>query len=433
MKNEVRLSDMPLPDTAAIERQVLCDLVYSPELIPEVQGLVRRDFFTSPQRTRIWDGVMALYNERAGIDLPSVYARTGKDFMDEIIGRSLEPGTPSVSYGHARLLRDAAVRRCGYLSAIRFLESCTNGKTGEEDVLAGIQQMRSEVEGLFPASTETRLGKVIEDIADDVQERAALRQKGLSDRIRTGFPSLDWLTYQGWGPGQLIVLAARPSVGKTAVMLQMAKAAAAAGAPTMIFSLEMTEAELGQRMLYSTGRVVPKDVMSGNVDWPSFEVAADELSPLPVYINDSSRDLQEIVGKMTIANQRGTCGIAFIDYLGLVQTSGNLPLTQAISRITGELKAAAKRLKIPVVLLCQLNRLMARENRAPELYDLRDSGSIEQDADIVLMLEPVQGVGTVPDINVWVRKNRQFQKDVMVAVRPNDTYSSFTEIQTEQI
>lgn len=432
-KTEIHLADLPLPDTSAIERQVLCDLVNSPEVLPEVQSLVRREFFTEPARARIWDVIMSLFNGRENIDLPSVYSRAGKDFMEEVISRSLEPATPSVAYGHARLLRDAAVRRCGYLSAIRFIQSCTDGESGEEGVLAGIQQIKQDVEGLFPAVTETRLDRVINDIADDIQERAMLKKQGLSDRISTGFPSLDWLTYQGWGPGQLVILAARPSVGKTAIMLQMAKSAARAGAPTMIFSLEMTEAELGQRMLYSTGFVEPKGVMSGNVDWPSFERASGELSPLPVYINDMSRNLQEIVSKITIAHQRGMCGIAFIDYLGLIQTGTNLPLTQAIALITGELKATAKRLKIPIVLLCQLNRQTARENRAPELFDLRDSGSIEQDADIVLMLEPVPGPGEVPDLNIWVRKNRQYQKDVVVAVRPSDTYSSFLEIQPPQI
>lgn len=430
MRNEIHLADLPLPDTSTIERQVLCDIVHSPELIPEVQSLVRRDFFTEPSRVRIWDCILELFNHGDGIDMPSVYARSGKDFMEEIISKALEPSTPTVVYSHARLLRDAAVRRCGYLSALRFIESCTDGKCGEEDVLAGIQQIKQNVEGLFPAVTETKLEMVINGIADDIQERAALKQKGLSDRIATGFPSLDWLTYQGWGPGQLVILAARPSVGKTAVMLQMAKTSARCGVPTMIFSLEMTEAELGQRMLYSTGYVKPKEVMSGNVDWSSFENAAGELSPLPVFINDTSRNLQEIVSKITIANQMGMCGIAFIDYLGLIQTGTNLPLAQAISLITGELKATAKRLKIPVIVLCQLNRLMARENRPPELYDLRDSGSIEQDADIVLMLEPVQGLGDVPDLKIWVRKNRQYQKDVEIAVRPSETYSSFLEIQT---
>lgn len=102
--------DLPLPDTSAIERQVLCDLVNSPEVLPEVQSLVRREFFTEPSRARIWDVIMSLFNERENIDLPSVYSRAGKDFMEEVISRSLEPATPSVAYGHARLLRDAAVQ-----------------------------------------------------------------------------------------------------------------------------------------------------------------------------------------------------------------------------------------------------------------------------------------------------------------------------------
>ena len=123
--------------------------------------------------------------------------------------------------------------------------------------------------------------------------------------------------------------------------------------------------------------------------------------------------------------KQGRCKIAFIDYLGLFQDTlslGNAKLYQVIAKITGTLKAVAKRLGIPIVLLSQLNREQAREKRAPELYDLRDSGSIEQDSDIVIMLEPREN-----GIYAWLRKNRNGKRDLAFVLVPNSTYSSFTE------
>lgn len=428
MRNAISLTDIPLPDTTGIERQVLSDVVHAPEVITDIERLVRADFFTSPGRRKIWEAVISLFNARENIDLVSVHTRAGNDFLQEVITPSLDPSTPTAAFNHARLLRDAAIRRQGYLSGIKFLESCADGRRSEEDVYAGLQQLTQEVEGTAPMYSDARLADVINGISAEVQEREKLKKAGLSDRITTGFPTLDWITYQGWGEGQLVILAARPSVGKTAVMLQMAKASAGAGVPTKVFSLEMTKKELGQRLLYSTGLIRPSEVMSGNVDWRLFEDASGQLSPLPFFIDDESRSLPEIISKMVIANQRGKCGIAFIDYLGLIKTSASLPLNQSISLITGELKATAKKLRIPIVLLCQLNRLMVKENRAPELYDLRDSGSIEQDADIVIMLEQTASTYSDPDLKMWVRKNRQYKKDVDILIRPSDTYSSFYEI-----
>lgn len=167
-----------------------------------------------------------------------------------------------------------------------------------------------------------------------------------------------------------------------------------------------------------------------------FTDATEGLRGLPIYINDHSRTMEEIIARMTIETRAGKCRVAFVDYLGLmdISTGWRESLNQAIGKITGELKATAKRLKIPIILLCQLNRDAARADRAPELYDLRDSGSIEQDADIVMMLETDEAIEPTTglhDINIWLRKNRQYKKDICIKVRPNKTYSHFEEISVE--
>jgi replicative DNA helicase len=232
----------------------------------------------------------------------------------------------------------------------------------------------------------------------------------------------------GFKSGQLVILAARPSVGKTAVMLQMAKAAAAAKNNVQVFSLEMQAEELGERLMYSTGIVTPAQVNFGKTDPSALDQAEKMLNPLPLYINDFSRSLDDIVSRLTQAVKKNRCNIAFIDYLGLMQDAlngGNVKLYQVIARITGTLKAVAKRLQIPIILLCQINRESAREGRSPELFDLRDSGSIEQDADVVLMLE--SKMTPEQKLYVWLRKNRAGKKEVAFVLTPNKTYSEFTE------
>ena len=302
-----------------------------------------------------------------------------------------------------------------------------NPKTTEEDILSSIEGFSRAVEGEAPLLSEVKLAQGIKEVKEEAQRIESLKEQGKTIRISTGFNYLDSCLNKGFKPGQLIVLAARPSVGKTAVMLQMAKTAARSDNPVILFSLEMTCPELCERLLFSTGKVSPYKMANGEVEWQAFLEAENELRPLPIFINDFSRSLDEIVSRMTRAVKQGRCKIAFIDYLGLIQDTlnpGYNKLYQIIAKITGDLKAVAKRLGIPIVLLCQLNRDQAREKRAPELFDLRDSGSIEQDADVVIMLEPRYEEGR---IFAWLRKNRNGKRDLAFVLVPNKTYSAFEE------
>ena len=244
----------------------------------------------------------------------------------------------------------------------------------------------------------------------------------------TGFSVLDYLTYGGFNAGNLVILAARPSVGKTAVMLQMAKAAAMAGKAVNLFNLEMTNVELAQRFLFSTGSVTPQQVARGDMEWINFEIGSGKFSNQPIWLNDSAYTEDEIVRHITLNSQAGKCDIAFIDYLGLIRMNAKLPLHQAIAETTKRLKQIAKQCGIPIVLLCQLNRASASENRPPAMYDLRDSGSIEQDADIILMLEKASYEEDGKEVNIWVRKNRQGKAgDIKIEIVGNDTFTAFTE------
>lgn len=427
------IREYQLPSTTVLERQLLADLASSPEAIGNAMRFVTEESFTSDERKVIWLSYVDCFNKGEVIDMTTMYDRCGQTFINECIGSGVQGGTERLAIQHAAYLRDAAARRRGYFAAVAMLKATTETDKTIDDMCAIAEKLGRDVQGDTAVVNEIPLDNVLDDITAELAERRRLKQEGKLFRVPTGFQLLDWNTYQGWGPGQLIVLAARPSVGKTALMLKFAKTAAKAGFPVNIFSIEMTAKELGQRLLYSTGEVLPSEINTGYVKEDKYDGAVSSLKPLPIQINDTSRSLEEIIARMSINVRAGRCKIAFVDYLGLmnIQQGYRENLNQAIGKITSEMKATAKRLQIPIILLCQLNRDVAKGDRAPELYDLRDSGSIEQDADIVLMLEndpAIEPTTGLRDINIWLRKNRQYKRDICITVRPNKTYSEFEEI-----
>ncbi|MBO7681531.1 MAG: AAA family ATPase [Clostridia bacterium] len=417
---------MPIPNTEDLERNVLADAVCAPDLLGDIIPVVHPEFFTSDVRRRIWDTIVDHYNkgDEVGVNIGAVI---GKDFFTEVVPHMEGAGMSDTPF-RAQLLRDGAARRRAYFAAAEFLKGTEDNSRSEQDIIASMERFARSVEGPSPLQGERKLDTVIDEVKDEIRKTEKAVNAGRSVRITTGFRHMDLVLNGGLKAGQLVILAARPSVGKTALMLQMAKAAAVDGRSVQVFSLEMTAAELAERLIYSTGQVRPYQVNNGCVEWKAFSYAENALRPLPFYINDFSRSLDEIVSQLTQAVKKGRCDVAFIDYLGLMQDAlsfGNAKLYQVIARITGTLKALAKRLEIPIVLLCQLNRDAAREDRTPQLYDLRDSGSIEQDADVVLMLE--SKMASENKLYVWLRKNRAGKKEVGFVLAPNDTYSAFTE------
>lgn len=433
-RNPKALADYPPPNTSPVERQLLADMAGNPDTIAEVDSIVTPEMFSGEDRKAIYETMLSMFYKEERIDYSTLFGKMGQRFIDEVINGGAQMGaTATDTINHADALRSADTRRRAYQAAVSLLNLAILPGVTEETIFAEAESISTSLQGMQRMKEESTMPEVVNAVAEEVQQREILRKSGKTVRIPTGFPSLDRLTFQGWGPGQLVILAARPSVGKTAVMLQMARASAGAGFQTAIFSLEMTKEELGQRMLYSTGKVSPTHIALGYSDedrmyfWRDFEEASRYISGLPITINDSARQLQTITSKIHVLARKGKCRIAFIDYLSLVKDNENakIPLYQQIGNITGALKAAAKDAKIPVVLLCQLNRASASEDRPPQLFDLRDSGSVEQDADIVVMLESAKDGG---GLNMYLRKNRQYRKEVCINLRPNDTYTQFEEI-----
>ena len=422
------ISEYPLPDSLSTEIQIIADIIYLPETIVDAERMISPDMFTDDKSRDAFRTLSEMAKEGMAIDLPSVYGKIDRDLLQKgVIPMMSNVGGVISVLQHFASLKSFYIKRKCYFKAMDLLMGAVNTRVSAEELIGQAGQFADNLRKEIDADRGTQhISTVLNELGSQVEEIMKNRAEGKVLRVPTGFYSLDKTTYGGFNAGNLVILAARPSVGKTAIMLQMAKAAAQHGKAVNLFNLEMTNTELAQRFLFSTELVTPIQMAKGEIEWNAFENASAQFASKPIYLNDSASTADEIIARITLNSQSGKCDIAFIDYLGLIGMGTNAPLYQAIAETTKRLKQTAKACKIPIVLLCQLNRASASENRSPMLYDLRDSGSIEQDADIVLMLERASTSEDGRDVSMWIRKNRQGKAgDYKVDIEGNDTFTSF--------
>ena len=321
-----------------------------------------------------------------------------------------------------------STRRFVFLRAYEIMTRAGNPGSDMAGLLSMPGDLVADLSGRVRAGATTRnVVDILNDFADELQDQA----NGNVSRVPTGFPNLDINILGGWTGGNLIIMSARPSVGKSAIMLQMAVEASRAGFPATVYSLEMPTRDLGQRLVLSTGDVrqyeIATDHAVKSLDWNKVERANGRFDNLPLWFNTRLRTMDEICNDIMLQHQRGRCKVAFVDHLHIIAGADTRQTSyQAITERTRRFKLLAMDLGIPIVVLCQLNRMSDNETRPPELRDLRDSGSIEQDADIVLMLARHDGNNlTDPNIDMWIRKNRNGKTGNYVGLT-GDTTSGFT-------
>ena len=401
------IDGLAVPDTRSLACQVLADIISNPEMIGTARGVVTRDMFTVGAFQRVWDILNEMAIKGETIDLPTVGSRVDRETMLQL----LRP-TPAVITGtvdHCRALADMSTRRVVYLRDYDMLVRDGNPGTAMAGLLAMPGNLVADLSGRVRAGATTQsVADILNDFSDGLQDQAT----GKVSRVPTGFSHLDKNIFGGWTGGNLIIISARPSVGKSAIMLQMAVEASRAGFPATVYSLEMPTRDLGQRLVLSTGEVrqyeFATDSAVRSLDWSRVERANGWFNGLPLWFNTKLRTLDEICNDIILQHERGRCGVAFVDHLHIISGTDTRQTTyQAITERTRRFKLLAMDLGIPIVVLCQLNRMSDNETRPPELRDLRDSGSIEQDADIVLMLARHNGNGLMdPNVDMWIRKNR---------------------------
>lgn len=420
-QQNIEFDGVRMPDTRDLECQVLADLISNPDMIPQCRGVVTRGMFNHDEFQRAWDTINDMADQGKTIDITTISTRLDKSTVMAIL--QTNPGLYMATIDHCVALSEMATRRLMFSRAYEIMTRAGNPGAKFADLLTMPGDLVNELAGqVRPGASTQTIGEVLNEWAGDLERRAT----GQLTRIPTGIPKLDGIVFGGWNGGNLIVISARPSVGKSAIMLQMAVEAGRAGFPATVYSLEMPNTDLGQRLCCSTGDITQRDIANDeavkHLDWTRLERAIGKLDGLPVSFNTRLFTMEDICNDIILQHQRGRCSVAFIDHLHII-AGNNTRLTpyQQISEMTRRFKLLAKECGIPVVVLCQLNRLSESEKRPPDLRDLRDSGSIEQDADIVLMLCRHTNTKADPDIDMWVRKNRQGKADLCIELTGNVT------------
>lgn len=412
-----------------VEQALLGALLVDESAFSSVSLVVSGECFTHPAHREIYETMAALRGRGKSIDIISVKAELARrGALAEVGGvayvASLTGAVASAFHAlhHAQLLREHWMR--GRMAEIGG-EMQGGGAGGDVfDEMDRAQSALSELAGNLPTSRPTRCDALVNDsvlLAKRlIQERAGGGTLGVS----TGFPALDG-RLRGMMGGELHVLAARPSVGKTVLALGLAVGAARAGRRVLFFSLEMSKAQLGLRLLALMGGVSHDRLIGAELTEEEVDAACRRAVPLasaPILFDDSGAiRIQELCAKArAVAMGDGGLGLIIVDYLQLVTVPalrGNVPREQVVAHISRALKALAKELNVPVLALAQLNRgIETRAERRPVLSDLRESGAIEQDADAVMMLHAPSrhGAAQYPDgsstegvVELLLLKNRK--------------------------
>jgi len=392
-----------LPHSVEAEEYLLsCCLIDGADVVARcLEARIGPESFFVPAHGIVYERLQDLYNRQAPIDVAvlgeelktakQLDAVGGYSFLTRISGSI--PTTAQAGYFIDRVREQHLLREL-IRSATGAVEECYN-------FTGGIDEFVDKVEQKIFAVTQSRVSESAKPMREPTTEAMnvitkMMMKKGEMTGAPSGFHDLDKLTF-GFQRAEMIVLAARPSMGKTSFALNVAEAATlpkrGSAFPTVVFSLEMSGSQLALRMLCSRARVNMKLLRDGLLSRNGDEqqrlvAAADEFCKAPLYIDDSSNlSIMQLRAKARRVHARHKLGLIIVDYLQLLSpTDSTVPREQQVAEASRGLKALAKELDVPVLVLSQLNRSSEKENRAPRLADLRESGSIEQDADVVLML-----------------------------------------------
>lgn len=401
-------SDRIPPHNLEAELGLLCSCILdggSEILTLCVDAKLRPDSFYKLAHQQIFQAMLRLYERGIPIDEIVLAEQMEKEgTLEDAGGRPYlneisDAVDTSLHAAHwLEIVREKDMIRRLIRTATHTVEKCYTQEETIEEFLESVEQDIFQISQSRVTESAQHIRGPIEDAVKQIHN--LINNQGSSYGIRTGLIELDKLT-MGFHPGQMIVLAARPSVGKTSLAMNFAEAAVCPApsqhtepVSTMVFSLEMTSDQLALRMLTGRARVDSKRVMDGilnSEEQKSLGSAANELKGAPLYIDDSGGlsilELRAKARRLASKLQDNPLQLVVVDYLQLIHgTNSTVQREQQIAEISRGLKAMAKELNVPVLVLSQLNRESEKEKRRPRLSDLRESGSIEQDADVVFLL-----------------------------------------------
>ena len=388
------------PQALDFEEAVLGALLIEPSCVDEAMEELTPSCFYDPKHKMIFEAMVSLVNEHVALDLLSVSQKLHERGQLEEIGGAVRLASLSQKIGAAahveyyiKILKQKTIQRDLITASFDILKNSYDDSVDVDDL---IDMSQSKIFAAIQNNVKKdvqEIGSVIKTAMEDVERMQT--QTGLSG-VPSGFPSIDKVT-MGWQPSDLIILAARPSVGKTAFALNIARNAAVDhNMPVAIFSLEMPAIQLAKRLMTSESGL-PADKIKGGTkldahEWEQLEYRLKALSKAPLYVDDTpGLPIMEFRTKVKRLVKSKGVRLVIVDYLQLMQGPAELRgmREQEVAAISRTLKMTAKELNVPIIALSQLSRdavKRAGSNGKPMLSDLRESGSIEQDADMVIFV-----------------------------------------------
>lgn len=389
--------DRTPPNDFAAEQSVLGAMLLSKDAIADVVEVIRADDFYRPNHTTIYDTIVDLFSRGEPADAVTVASELtkigeisrigGASYLHTLV--SMVPTAANANY-YGRIVREQAILRRLVTAGTRIVAMGYSGQGEVDDVVDRAQAEVYEVTERRTSEDYAPLSALMPDALNEIE--AISNRDGEMIGVPTGFAELDTLT-NGLHGGQLIIVAARPALGKSTLGLDICRSASIKnGLTSVIFSLEMSRNEIVMRLLSAEAQVALHHMRSGQMseaDWAKMANKMGTVSEAPLYIDDSpNMTLMEIRAKCRRLKQRHGLRLVVVDYLQLM-TSGKRVESrqQEVSEFSRSLKLLAKELDVPVIAISQLNRgPEQRTDKRPMLSDLRESGSLEQDADMVVLL-----------------------------------------------
>ena len=385
------------PNSIEAERGVLGAILLNNEVLAHASELLKEDDFYRTGHTIIYKAMLKLESRGDPIDIITVVEELrGANELEKVGGASyitsLTNEVPSVAHArhYALIVRKLSTLR-GLINVANDIAS--EGYQAGQDVEEFLDKAEKEIFNATSRQLETEassLHDMLRDAFNKIEELYHKKEKVTG--VASGFHEMDDLT-AGFQPSDLVIIAGRPGMGKTSFILNIAQhAAVKAGVGVAFFSLEMSKEQLVMRLLCAEAQVDAQRVRKGDLresDWPRLTRAAGILSEAPIFIDDTPAiSTLEIRAKSRRLYAEHKIGMVVVDYLQLMRATGKYDVReQEISEISRSLKALAKELRVPVVALSQLNRgVEGRSDKRPMISDLRESGAIEQDADVVLFI-----------------------------------------------
>ncbi|MEK6727960.1 MAG: replicative DNA helicase [Candidatus Omnitrophota bacterium] len=408
MLGSVSLDKIP-PQNLEAEMAVLGSMLLDEDAISVASEMLDRDSFYKDSHRKIFEAIISLYSANKPVDLITLTdALKKEETLEEVGGPSFltalansVPTAANISH-YSSIVKEKSILRTLINNATRIVSLCYESEGNVNEVVDSAEKFIFEVSDRKSSGTTLHLKEIVKDSIESIDR--LYQKKAHVTGIPTGYIDFDIKT-AGLQNSDLVVVAGRPSMGKSAFALGIAEyAGVIEKVPLAIFSLEMAKEQLVQRMLCSHARVDAHKVRTGYLavsDWPRLTAAAGKLSEAPIFIDDSAGiTVMQLRAKARRLKAHQDIKLIILDYMQLMSGSSNNTENrqQEISEISRSLKALARELSIPVIAISQLSRAVeSRTDHRPQLSDLRESGAIEQDADVVVLILREEYYNPTPD------------------------------------